>query len=374
MTFTTTEHFFLELLRVGLWEREALLSQHNCLDFGKVFKLAEEQAVSGILIQSLEKNLTKLKERPSQELLLQEIGNNLIIQQRNIELDKAVVGLCRLLDTVNSRYIIVKGQTLAALYGDIGYRQSGDIDFYVHPDDWEKTYQLCCDVFHIESVETHSEKHIEWEYQDVMYEMHRMLNDFSSKKHQQYWDEIIMQESWGNPWTVSINGYDVPTLAPTYNAIYVFVHLFFHLISEGVGLRQFIDWGVVLEKGHDDIDRHLLRKHLEGIGLLKAYSGLGTVLIDYLGFSVDSCPLDINEIDHNSARKLMENILQSGNFGHNIRFIQSHGALHGIQQIWRRLGQIIRFGHYAPGESWGMITKTIAWWKKKLLKGVGVVF
>lgn len=337
---------FLGLLQTGLWKNTETSGHHfdgtsvADEDWRKVFRLAEEQAVSGILIQSLERNLGRLPKRPSQELLLQEIGNNLVIQQRNAVMDKAVVDLCKLLNSIHSRYVVVKGQTLAALYNDKGYRQSGDIDFYVHPDDWEKTYEICSEAYHIETVDTHSEKHVEWESGGVVYEMHKMLNDFSSKKHQLYWDEVIMKEARLYPWSVSINGYDVPTLAPTYNAIYVFVHLFFHLISEGVGLRHFIDWGVVLEKRSDDIDKELLGRHLEGIGLLKAYTGLGAVMTDYLGFPVEMFPLEISEKDHKGAERLMENILQSGNFGHNIRFVQAHGVLHGIQQMWRRLGQI----------------------------------
>ena len=66
--------------------------------------------------------------------------------------------------------------------------------------------------------------------------------------------------------------------------------------------------------------------------------------------------------------KLMENILQSGNLGQNIHFVKAHGVLHGIQQMWRRLGQIIRFGYYSPVESWGMIFKTMYWWWEKIMR------
>ena len=292
---------FFEILRSGLWknftENRGIFDDYPpfVADWEYYFRLAEEQAITGIFIQSLERNLAELRYGPSQELLLQEICKSIMIQERNAVMNRAVVGLCKLLETCHSRFVLFKGQSLAALYGDKGPRQSGDIDFYVHPEDWEKTFQLCCDAFHIESVDTHSEKHIGWESDGVVYEMHRMLNSFFSKKHQKYWDNVIIKDAWRHPWFVAINGYDVPTLAPTYNAIYVFVHLFFHLISEGVGLRQFIDWGVVLEKGKDDIDRCLLRKYLEGIGLLKAYTGFGAVLTDYLGFPIDAFTFEIKK-------------------------------------------------------------------------------
>ena len=45
---------FFELLRAGLWEQEARLSQFNKIDYMRVLSLAEEQSVVGLVTVGLE--------------------------------------------------------------------------------------------------------------------------------------------------------------------------------------------------------------------------------------------------------------------------------------------------------------------------------
>ena len=45
---------FFELLRAGLWEKEARLSQFDDIDYSSVLLLAEEQAVVGLVTAGLE--------------------------------------------------------------------------------------------------------------------------------------------------------------------------------------------------------------------------------------------------------------------------------------------------------------------------------
>jgi hypothetical protein len=59
------------------------------------------------------------------------------------------------------------------------------------------------------------------------------------------WDSLIEKE-WQEKYFVEIDGVKVRTLSPTLNAAYVFIHLFFHFIREGVSLRPFCDWAIVL--------------------------------------------------------------------------------------------------------------------------------
>ena len=40
---------FLELVRAGLWESEAQLSQFGKVDYAEVMRLAEEQSVVGLI-------------------------------------------------------------------------------------------------------------------------------------------------------------------------------------------------------------------------------------------------------------------------------------------------------------------------------------
>lgn len=337
-------------------------------EWTKVYEESERQAIVGVMLYGLQQLIERdfsFKTNLPQGLMLQWIGVGEMIRQRNIVMDRAVVDLCKALEENNIKYIVVKGQTLNAIYPERNIRQSGDIDFMVHPHDWKKCYKMFDRKLGESSIDTHSEKHVEWEKDGISYEMHRWLNDFASKKHQKYWDEVVMKEAWDNISTIDINGFSIATLPPTYNALYVFLHLFYHLINEGVGLRQFIDWFYILEKGVQ-INKDVLKRHLEGIGLFEAYCGLGAVLTCYLGLEEDRFLFEISEKYKKEAYKLVDNIFEGGNFGHNKQYVQPHGVIHGLQQFGQVFKQCVKFGHYAPSESWGYLWIKVVWWGKKL--------
>lgn len=380
------EELFLGLLRGSLWDApqdlKGLAWSHE--QYQDVMTLAKEQALAGLVAQCLMDSGVRLERTDALEVfsLIQQI------RKRNAEMDDAVVRFCLMMADARIRIYVIKGQTLAALYPDPELRQSGDIDFLCHPEDWEKALALI-EALKIKIEATNSEKHVEWERDGVQYEMHRMLTKFAYPKHQRYWDRVVMPEVLASNDSVGIRtqdptllhqteySYAVPILPPTINVLYTFVHIFYHLIIEGIGLRQFCDWAMLLKqqvKGEERLmsnrsctfDALLLEKHLEGIGLKKAFTGLGALLTDYMGFPEESFPLEISKEDHQRAPKLLENILERGNFGHNIHYAQSHGVIHGLQHLWEIGKQAHAFHHYAPTEAWWRIPDMFKWWGIKV--------
>ena len=77
MNQDNNQEALFELLRVGLWEKEASLSQYGKIDYGKVMSLAEEQSVVGLVTAGLD-HVKDVK--VPQEWSLQFIGNALQIE------------------------------------------------------------------------------------------------------------------------------------------------------------------------------------------------------------------------------------------------------------------------------------------------------
>lgn len=354
---------FLELLKAALGSQVQLSSPPSEEDFIHAFDLAQKQAVAGIILTGIEK--LQANQTPPRDHLLQWIGFAQLIRQRNSVMDDAVVSLCKDLTEQGIHFIVFKGQTLSNLYPDKSLRQSGDIDFLIHSDDWDKAMMWAQNVSS-SFVDNETEKHISFQREGVEYEMHKMLTAFTVAKHQRYWDQNVVPDVWDTLSTIRINEYDVPTLSPTLNALYVFVHIFYHLMDEGVGLRQFCDWMVVLQKQRDIIDKQKLLAYLQRLGLDNAYTGLGAILTDYLGLEAEAFPFPISEKEHQRAPKLMENILAMGNFGHNVGYAKERGVIHGIQHLGRITKQASLFGYYAPAEAWGRIPYMFRWWSKKI--------
>ena len=49
MKLNNNQQAFLELVRAGLWEKDACLLQYGNIDFQEVYRLAQEQSVVGLV-------------------------------------------------------------------------------------------------------------------------------------------------------------------------------------------------------------------------------------------------------------------------------------------------------------------------------------
>ena len=80
MTYNNQRAFF-ELVRAGLWEKEARLLPYGAVDYADIMRLAQEPAVVGLVAAGLE-HVTDVKV-PKEEVL-QFVGQILQLEQRNI--------------------------------------------------------------------------------------------------------------------------------------------------------------------------------------------------------------------------------------------------------------------------------------------------
>ena len=365
----------LGLVRASLWGTQFDLAGEEWShgQYHSVMSLAQEQAVAGLVAQGLMDSGVKLKQRDALEVyaLLQSI------RQRNAVMDRAVVTLCKEMQQHDIRFFVFKGQSIGAYYDDPSLRQSGDIDFYVYPEAWDKAIAFFRDEKGLLINDLHSSKDVCFSIDGIVYEMHRKITLFCYPSHSRYWEGVVMKEIMRESYMVFINGEQVPTLAPTYNAIFIFVHIFQHLIADGIGLRQFCDWTMLFaqqikkervkkQNTNDSFDIAILEQHLDGIGLRKAYSGLGAILTDYLGLPKEVFPFEIGECDHRRAPKLFDNMLKMGNFGHNVGYKHSNMMAHGIEHLWRMTKQSREFYHYASAEAWWHIPDLMKWWGVKI--------
>lgn len=119
---------FFSLVRAGLWEESTLtLNATNNLfegvDWGEVYRLAEEQSVLGLVSAGLD--WFKVNDSwfmVPQAVALQFIGQTLQIEQRNKAMNEFVSSLIGLLRENDVYAILVKGQgvhsAMNAPYGD----------------------------------------------------------------------------------------------------------------------------------------------------------------------------------------------------------------------------------------------------------------
>lgn len=343
------------LLRNALWRIEKdmpkVLSEK---EISSLITVAEEQTVSGLVVDAIIRNDIKIPQYWVFEAVGIDTQTKLANKQLNDEL-KELVKL-PLMD-----YVVVKGQTIAAIYPEPLARMSGDIDFLVQ--DYHATKELLKKEWGIDLPSKLVDREFAFEHGNATYEIHDQLIVFGSRKHQGYWDELLKRPCG----FVTIDGVQIPTLAPTVNAIYVFVHLFFHFLREGVSLRQFCDWAMVLHHYRDEIEREDLTTVLDQLELVKAYKALGCILVDDLGLPEEDFPYKLDEDDRKWHDKLLDDIFKGGNFG-KLNHQANSTWKFKIETIGVALRNTFMYYHLCPSEVGGMIPRLMKVNLKILLK------
>lgn len=351
-----------QLLRLGLGFRTSKDAEiPSDVDWEAVYQLASEQSVLGLVLAGIDSLPTD--QRPPKVLLLQWIGEIQILEQQNHLINKELVefdGLCK---ENSCEYLVVKGQTVGCLCPKPEWRQSGDIDFLVHGG--EEYKEKFSQILNVE-IPKMKEYEVGFDRNDIRYELHTSLRSWAKKAHQKVWDALIEKE-WGQEHYVDIEGVKVRTLSPTMNAAYIFIHLFFHFMREGVSLRQFCDWAMVLHHYQKDIDKDKLIIMLHDLDLFDAYCAFGTILVDKLGLPIRELPVHISDEDRKWQGKILDDVFKGGSFG-----FLNHKAHSSWKYKMETMGIAMKnsFKYYrlCPSEVGGMIQRLVKGNLKILLK------
>ena len=354
-----------EILRSELWGTELSFSQLSHSEFEELMALAGEQTVTGLVGDCLIKNNIKLEREDALSLF----AKLKAIEKRNAHVNENLVSFVNFMERKGVDYIIVKGQVAGALYPNPDARMSGDVDLYFVGDNYKKIKGLVEQRLGKQLSKLSDGKHVEFEVNNVVFELHEKLSRLATRKHQEYWDQMIDHAILEGTDTVTIAGKEIKTLSATYNALYIFVHLFYHMTASGVGLRQLCDWAMVLNRTHPNppclgrefdtaesnnkkssLNREDLGGSLLKLGYFKAYKAMGAFLVEYLGLPEEQFPFALDEKDRKWVETIKKNILKRGNFGRSGRKVKRIGVLHSIETGYLNMVQTLTFYRLAPKE------------------------
>lgn len=251
-----SDSVFFALLKEALWRTEFEIP----LSFKEIkakdlLILAEKQAVSGLVIDSLFRNDIRLP----QELFFDSFGYLEQIKQDNSIVNNGVVNLSNLFNSNNIHYVVVKGQVVGSYYPEPLLRQAGDVDYYCDADNYVRSHDVVASNWGVIGDEDDSDFHEHYDYAGVTFEGHHSLTTLCDRRKNEYWERLLNEDSGD---TVCIDGTDISTLSPMLHTLFIFLHLYRHLMSVGVGLRQFCDWAVILHGCSERIDQEQLKCHL----------------------------------------------------------------------------------------------------------------
>ena len=364
MSLNNNQQAFFELLRAGLWNKEARLSKYGAINLKEICRIAEEQSVVGLVAAGLE-HVTDVK-LPKEEVLLV-VGQTLQLEQRNKAMNAFVAELIRRLKDAGINALLVKGQGIAQCYDKPLWRACGDVDLLLNADDYEKAKKLLMPLAtEVETEYTHF-KHVGMTIPDNfgtsnkgradgwVVELHGTLHSRLSKRVDRQIDAV--QEDtfkFGNVRTWDNGGVTVLLPSVDNDVIFVFTHILHHFFFEGIGLRQICDWCRLLWTYESSLNRGLLESRVRKMGLMSEWKAFAAFAVKWLGMPAEAMPLFGEEAKWSrKAARINAFVLEVGNFGHKQRrdFSGMSYLKRKFVSFWGRLSDMLRHFRIFPLDS-----------------------
>ena len=341
---------FFELVRAGLWTDVDLNLNANVnpnhnkkVDWGKVYQFAEEQSVVGLVLAGIEWfKVHDSRFTIPQELLLQWIGEVQILEQQNKEMNSFIEELIERLRKADIYTLLVKGQGIAQCYERPLWRTCGDVDFYLSDSNYEAAKMQLTPLASRINEENKIKRSFEMTIDSWLVELHgTMHGDLSSRINKEL-DTIHNRLFDDNEVRTWCNGKGIVYLpSPDNDIIIVFTHFLQHFFIEGVGLRQICDWCRLLYTYKDSLNYELLESRIRKMDLMSEWKAFYNLASRYLGMPALESELTIHDSRFDKkADRIMELVLESGNFGHNKDLsyrTRYSGMTYKIVAAWRRL-------------------------------------
>lgn len=311
---------FLELVRTGLFSgrRARLLLSGAPIDWEEVYRLAEEQSVTGIVAAGLD-TLPAI-ERPPQEVSLRFIGNVMQLERRNKAMNIFVAKLIERLRKADIYAILVKGQGIAQCYEKPLWRICGDVDLLLNEENYRKAKMVLNEI--ADDTERETTKNIERMHQGYQIdgwtvELHGTMHSNLSRRIDRAVDKMQEKMFYGGQVRLWMNGTTQVFLPRVEeDVIYVFTHILQHLFLGGVGLRQVCDWCRLLWSYRESLNYGWLEQQIKQMGLMSEWRALASLAVDGLCMQENAMPFYDVKFKAKGSR-LMDFIMEVGNFGHN---------------------------------------------------------
>ena len=235
---------FFDFLRFCIGSDSEIPSSLKEADWKELYVIAQKQCLVGILFDGIKK-LPAEHVGMKKELLLQWMAESQMLEKANVRLNDAAILVSEWFRKKGFRTCILKGQGNALMYPNPYSRTPGDIDIWVEGGDKRV-------ISFVRSISPHEKAcyhHIEFPlYKGVEVEVHYrpsfLLCFWHNRKLQKYY-ERVKEEQFSHRVMLGEQGeIAIPTVE--FNLIFQLTHIYAHLMNEGIGLRQLLDYYFVL--------------------------------------------------------------------------------------------------------------------------------
>lgn len=284
---------FLALVRFGIGHETNGIPQ--CFNWPEIKVLADTHGLSAVVLDGIDKsntNLTKCTNDLPVQMKLEWVGEVVRdYEQRYVQYEKAIGSLAGWYNQHGYKMMVLKGYACSLDWPRPEHRPCGDIDIWLFgrqkdaDDILAKEKSINIDNSH------HHHSVFQWDGFDV--ENHYDFINVHHHKSNAEFEKILKQLGKDDSHFVVLNG-DASTgsvskvylPSPNLHALFLLKHLMMHFASEGIVLRQVLDWGFFVEKHGKDVDWNYVLDVLDRFGMRQMFNIINAICVGDLGFDV----------------------------------------------------------------------------------------
>ena len=335
------QDLFFQLIRVSIGVCGCLSKTPTNGEWKALYEMAKKQSLVGVCFAGVQK-LVLQEQAPEEMLYLTWMGMAAKIQQGNETVNRQCCELTEKFRKDGFDVVVLKGQSCAKRYRlkvkddrlkDSGLidlsmlRQSGDIDAWVSGSR-EEIKNYITKKYHVGEV-IYNHAHVEV-FQDTEVEVHFtpswLYSPIRNKRLQEWFGKFKVSDaslvSKGFKFHED-GGFKSPSVE--FDLVYLMLHAYRHLMHEGLGLRQVMDYYMVLRTVSDGFrvsegfksvaefaEVQEVSSTLKSFGLMKFAGAMMYVLM--VVFGLDEKYM-ICEPDRARGERLLQEIMRGGNMG-----------------------------------------------------------
>ena len=334
-------------------------------EWNEIFGLAKKQALVGIMFEGVER--LPQEQWPPRNVVLQWAMVVESIKHRNRQTTDVCLRLTEVLGKDGFETCILKGQANHVYYDGLNSEHSlgqlricGDVDAWIWPKektkhpvksiiDYCQSKKILLSLCHL-----HAEvKPVNGVPVEIHFRPSFLNAPWSNLCFQKLFKSAVFENK-----EIDKCGL-IKKLRVDYDLIFQMNHIYRHLLDEGVGMRQVLDFYMLLKTYRKEslvrdelMDGSALKKHVKACGMGRFASALMYVLQKI--FDMDGSELLCAPSEHHGSF-LLDEMMLAGNFGHydaRMRTLEvKKGKLsYQLQKALRRFKRNLRFLTSYPGE------------------------
>ena len=221
------------------------------IDWRQLYTFASRQAILGFCFDGIERLAKEfseeLKQNPmGRDLLMTWMGKAQQIRRQNMKVNAVAGKLFSMLREDGLRCCILKGQGNALMYPNPYSRTPGDIDVWINASR-ERIMEYASKKFELgDDIRL---QHLETSLDGVPVELHFFpcsMNNPIYHARLQKWFKRNADLQCSNVVSLPDGAGDIAIPTSAFNVVYQLTHLYHHFFDEGIGMRQIIDYFLVV--------------------------------------------------------------------------------------------------------------------------------